>query len=83
MALGGLLDRALQLGEQRIITVDQRQVHLHVLLHTAVIKALDESAAVLGLGDAAQGFAEVILAAGILDVRMQLCPLVHEMISAP
>jgi hypothetical protein len=55
MALGGLLNRALQVGAQRIVTVDQRQVHRHGLLHAAVIEALEESAAVLGLGDAAQG----------------------------
>jgi hypothetical protein len=33
MTLGGLLERALQVGEPRIVTVDQRQVHRHVLLH--------------------------------------------------
>jgi hypothetical protein len=40
------------------------------------------AAAVQGLGDAAQGCAEGILAAGMLEVRRHLRPLVQELISA-
>jgi hypothetical protein len=70
MAAGSLLDILLQLGEQRIVTVDQRQVHRHVFLHAAVIEALEETATVLGLGDAAQRFAEVVLTGRILNMRV-------------
>jgi hypothetical protein len=82
MAVGSLLDRALSRGEQRIVNVDPCQVHGHVLLHAGLIEALEEAAAVLGRGEAAQGFTEVMLAGGILDVRAPLCPLVHEMMAA-
>jgi hypothetical protein len=82
MAVSGLLDGALQLGEQRIVEGDQGQVHRDVLLHAGVIEALDKPAAVLGLGHAAPGVAAVILAAGMLDVRLQLGPLVHELMAA-
>ena len=70
MAVGGLLDIALQLAEERIVKIDQSHVHRHVLLHAAVIEALAEAAAVLGLGDAAQRAAQVILAGRILGVRI-------------
>jgi hypothetical protein len=82
MAVGGLLDRALQRGEERIVNIDQGHVHRHGLLHAAVLEALEEAAAVLGRGDAAQRVAQVILAGRILEVRVELGPLVHEMIAA-
>jgi hypothetical protein len=82
MAVSGLLAGALQRGEQRIVTGDQGQVYRDGLLHAGVIEALEAPAAVLGLGNAAPGGAEVRLAAGILEVRLPLGSRVHEMIAA-
>jgi hypothetical protein len=81
-AVGGLLAGALQVGDPRLVTVDQGQVHRHGRLHAAVIDALNEAAAVLGLGQAAQGLAEVILASRMRDVRVSRGPFVQEMMAA-
>jgi len=81
-AVSGRRAVALPRGEPRLVQVDQGQGPREGLLPAGVIAARHATAAVRGLGHAAQGVAEVRLAAGMLEGRLSLGPRVQERIAA-
>jgi len=82
MNLGRLGDVELNLGEQPVVVIDQREVHLHGLTHARFVKAFGHSFAVGLIGDLLADLREVILAVGILDVGEKLGAFAHQVHTA-
>ena len=72
-------DRELEVGDARIVLVDQRDVDRDALLHTRIGKVLHDSLAISAIGELPPEDGQVVLRARVLDVGQELATLAHEM----
>jgi hypothetical protein len=79
---GGAHDGELDLGEQRVIVVDQRQVQRDARPHARIGEALGDAGAVRLVRDLLLECGQVVLAGGVLDVGEQLGAFVHQLATA-
>ena len=66
-------DISLHFCYDRIIGFNDSEIGIDHLLDGRVFEPFHDAFSVLGLGDAAHEISEVVLAAGILDMGIELC----------
>jgi hypothetical protein len=84
IVLLGLADQVgLELGDQGVVALEQRQIDGDALAHGAVLEVLGDAFPIGRAGDALAERRQVVLVARHLDVGEQLTSLAHEVKPAP
>jgi hypothetical protein len=76
--LGRAHDDELDFGEDLLVAIDQRQVHLDGLAYRGVGEVFGDPSAVPLVGDLLAEGGQIVLAGGVLDVGEKLGALLHE-----
>lgn len=79
VVLLGLADEVeLEVGEERVVAIEQRQIDGDALLDDAIFEVIGHTFAIARVGDALAERREVVLVAGHLDVGEELTAFAHE-----
>ena len=81
--LGAVFEVALEIPNQGVVALDQREVDLHTLAHIRLGKRLGDAFAVGLVGDLGLRRSEVVLMVGVLDVREQITAATDEVQPPP
>ena len=65
-----------------VVSLNDCEIGVDHFLDRGVFEAFHDTFSVLGLGNAAQEIGEIVLAPGILDMGIELCPFSHEVIAS-
>ena len=72
-------DGEVEIDDERIVLVDQREVDRDALLHTRIGKVLHYPVAIGAIGEFSPEHGQVVLRARVLDVGQELAAFAHEM----
>jgi hypothetical protein len=82
VAPGVAHDHELDVGDESVELLDQREIELDGLAHRGIGEVLEQAVAVGGVGDALAQGREVVLVDRVLDVSEELAALAHQ-VKAP